>query len=250
MALTPYNPSGESPRRRPIPPVVESRFSRFGEEVVELIGELARNPSQMAGLFERLDIAPKPDLNAQLDALAYYIAQSGPEAFIRRARIELWKVVQKKEQTRREESAADPLKRRLPTAQDEIREDPRDRRIRKMVALASAGRPAPKVDPPQAEPIPPMAEVAMPDPVEAEPIASAPEIAPAPEEAPAPQPTGPYIETPEFTGYDRRLNTADRRSHQDRRSTLEAVRGNKRFGKDRRQQPRGRRKSDTSKPAA
>ncbi|MBI1785087.1 hypothetical protein HYR69_08070 [Candidatus Sumerlaeota bacterium] len=105
---------------------IRERFGKYGDEVVSLMTELARSSARMSSLFDRLELAPKPDLTAQLDALDRFIVQKGVERFIRRGRHELWREVQKKEQTEREENERDGSQKKLQIARDsQIHEPPR-----------------------------------------------------------------------------------------------------------------------------
>lgn len=202
---------------------VRDRFAQFGREVIAAVTDCAVNPKRMEGLFERLDLHPREDLDSQLDALFYYVAQSGEARFVTRARVESWRGAQ----GRPNDEPDDGQQIRYNSAVEKL--------------ASSLNRRVETVDlsPILADAEPPAKQAAS----APSPAAQAPAEAPPEAELLAHVEPLPWIETAGYVGPERRSGPQDRR-RSDRRGSLEAIRRNNRFGRDRRVAPRGRRSTD------
>lgn len=218
-------------RAQQVREIVSARLGRFGPKVVEQVAELALTPHKLETILERWNISAQTELMPQLDALAYYIAQSGAEEFIARLRAELAAAKQETVQINHPErkSGSEQAASRL-----------------------STGRYARSVPAPEIKPKPAALELeaALSEIEEVAPVELAPAHPVNVELYPDVPPESvvirelDWIESPNYSGPDRRLGAADRRAHTERRSQIGSVMQNRRFGPNRRVNPKGRRKSD------
>jgi len=218
-------------RSQQVREAVSARLGRFGTKVVEQVAELALTPHKLENILQRWNISSQTELNHQLDALAYYIAQSGAEEFIARLRADLAAAMHETVQMNHPETKSGNQQRtdRISTGR----------------YARSVPAPAPKPKPAALELESALSAIEELAPVE---VTHAP---PAIEELYPDVPPESvvvreldWIESPNYSGPDRRLGLADRRTHTERRSQIGSVMQNRRFGPHRRSNPKGRRKSD------
>ncbi|MBI3735209.1 hypothetical protein HY256_01695 [Candidatus Sumerlaeota bacterium] len=198
----------------------QEQFARFSAETRTLITEYAVNPAYMSFFLEKLKLTPKPGLDAQLTALSDHADEVGETQFLMKARHQMWKAVQNAERTRAEKVQAaramdDKSKRSAAAPVISSKREPEFRRDEPKVRNESAKK---SVEAPKAAGI----------------------AANAPSKAPTPKPG---VDAGEYRGPERRKRS-DRRSRMDRRGVPEGVAVNKRYERDRRRRPEGRRKSD------
>ncbi len=70
-------------QKRKVVDAVRGRFARFGDEVLSVVLAFALQPRSMPVLLQRLNLRPSGNLEAQLDAIWEYIAQSSGKDFIK-----------------------------------------------------------------------------------------------------------------------------------------------------------------------
>lgn len=70
-------------QKRRVVDTVRARFARFGDEVLSVVLAFALQPRSMPVLLQRLNIRPSGNLEAQLDAVWEYIAQSSGKEFLK-----------------------------------------------------------------------------------------------------------------------------------------------------------------------
>lgn len=218
-------------RTQQVRETVSARLGRFGPKVVEQVVELALTPHKLENILERWNISAQTELNHQLDALAYYIAQSGAEEFIARLRSDLAAAMHETVQMNHPEPkpGSEQATNRISTGRY-ARSVPAPAAKPKHAALdlESALSAIEELAPVELVPAPPANEELYPD---------------VPPESVVVRELD-WIESPNYSGPDRRLGPTDRRAHTERRSKIGSVMQNRRFGPNRRAHPKGRRERD------
>ncbi len=73
-------------QKRKVTDHVRARFARFGDEALSIVLGYALQPKRMPGLLQRVGLKISGDLEAQLESIWEFIAESGAHEFIKRAK--------------------------------------------------------------------------------------------------------------------------------------------------------------------
>lgn len=251
-----------------------AKFEEFGPEVLSVTLECFKEPRLVPTVMHALKLGVIYGTEDQARKLYQHAKDVGPEDYLIQLKMAIWRAAQTETRVAKTDAAVDRLRKKLsgeiprtsPKKSAPIAAD-LDACVEELDKLSEEPEPAPEpirpavpepvaVKTPVVEPVhakasraepqqPVPAKVPPPQPVRPpEPVAvtqTAPvEPTPAPETAPE---SRPFIEVSGYMGPDRRVGAPDRRAPRDRRSTLEAVSKNRRYGGDRRKSE-GRRDQD------